>query len=127
MAWRRAESPEARRRRQDVLYRETGPPRYEVVIDELAIRRYAAQAEVVGKQIDHLLLLGHERTNIIIRALPFTARIDAQMVPRSAFSIYSYRDPDDPVVFAVDIITSDLGHHAERPGELLPPTASRPR
>lgn len=99
---------EARRKRQDVLYREIGPPRYEVVIDELAIRRYAAQAEVVGQQLDHLVVLGHECTNIMIRVLPLIARIDAQMVPRSAFSIYSYPDPDDPVLVAVDTITSDL-------------------
>ncbi|WP_432976694.1 helix-turn-helix domain-containing protein [Dactylosporangium sp. CA-233914] len=98
---------EARAARQAVLHRDDAPE-YEVLIDELAIRRFAAGADVVREQLDHLAFVGHEHPHITIRVLPFTARITEQLVPRSAFSVYRYPDPNDPVVVAVDTITSDL-------------------
>jgi transcriptional regulator with XRE-family HTH domain len=98
---------EARTARQAVLHRDDAPD-YEVVIDEVAIRRFAAGADIVRNQLDHLAFLGHEHPHIAIRVLPFTARIAEHLVPRSAFSVYRYPDPDDPTVVAVDTITSDL-------------------
>jgi transcriptional regulator with XRE-family HTH domain len=98
---------EARAARQRVLDRPGGPT-YEVVIDELAVRRYAAAPEIVRAQLDHLIHIGHERQKITIRVLRLGARIAGNAVPRSAFFSYRYPDPDDPVVVAVDTITSDL-------------------
>jgi transcriptional regulator with XRE-family HTH domain len=98
---------EARICRQAILHRENAPT-YDVVIDELAIRRFAARFQVVRDQLDQLAYLGHEHPHINIRVLPFTARIAEHLVPRSAFSVYRYPDPDDPPIVAVDTITSDL-------------------
>jgi hypothetical protein len=44
---------------------------------------------------------------VTIRVLPAQATITGH-VPRSAFSCYTYPDPGDPTVVAVDTITSDL-------------------
>ncbi|MEV4199358.1 helix-turn-helix domain-containing protein [Micromonospora globbae] len=98
---------EARAARQRVLDRPGGPT-YEVIIDELAVRRFAAPPEVVRGQMDHLVDVGHHRPKITIRILPLNASIAGHTVPRSPFSIYRYPDPDDPVVVAVDTVTSDL-------------------
>lgn len=98
---------EARGTRQRLLEQPSGPV-YEVVIDELAVRRLAAPVRVVAAQLDHLVDLGHHRDRLYIRVLPTAAHIDGHAVPRSAFSIYHYPDPDDPVAVAVDTATSDL-------------------
>ncbi|GIG02081.1 helix-turn-helix domain-containing protein [Catellatospora citrea] len=98
---------EARAGRQQVLERPGGPT-YEVVIDELAIRRFAAPAPVIIDQLDHLVHAGHERQNVTIRVLPLAARIHQHAVPRTAFFTYRYPDPNDPVVVAVDTVTDDL-------------------
>jgi hypothetical protein len=45
---------------------------------------------------------------IEVRVLPVQARIAGYRMPRSAFSLYTYPDPDDPVVATVDTVTSDL-------------------
>jgi transcriptional regulator with XRE-family HTH domain len=100
-------SMDARAARQRVLDRPGGPS-YEVVIDELAIRRHAAPPEIVRGQLDHLIEVGHHRPKITIQVLPLSARIEGNAVPRSAFFTYRYPDPGDPVVVAVDTITSDL-------------------
>jgi transcriptional regulator with XRE-family HTH domain len=98
-------SLEARTMRQRVLQRPGGPT-YEVIVDELAIRRLAAPIEIVAAQLDHLVDTGHHHDAIIIRVLPLQARIEGFAVPRSAF--FTYRYPDDPDVVAVDTVTSDL-------------------
>ncbi|GAA1625404.1 Scr1 family TA system antitoxin-like transcriptional regulator [Catellatospora bangladeshensis] len=102
-----ARALEARAGRQLVLERPDGPT-YEVIIDELAIRRYAAPPPVIAEQLDHLVMVGHERPTITIRVLPLAAEIRQHAVPRSAFFTYRYPDPQDPVVAAVDTVTDDL-------------------
>jgi transcriptional regulator with XRE-family HTH domain len=96
---------EARATRQQILYRADGPT-YQVIIDELAIRRLAAPPSVVAAQLDHLVEMGHENERVTIQILPLSASIADRTVPRSAFFTYHY--PQDPVVVAVDTITSDL-------------------
>jgi hypothetical protein len=97
---------EARAGRQQMLERPGGPT-YEAILDELVIRRPAVPAHVAGPQLDHLVNLGHHQDSVTIRVLPAQATI-AGHVPRSAFSCYTYPDPGDPAVVAVDTITSDL-------------------
>ncbi|GHJ45907.1 transcriptional regulator [Catellatospora sp. TT07R-123] len=103
----RERAVEARAARQQVMQRPGGPT-YEVIIDELAVRRLAAPGNVVCRQLDHLIDLGHNNSKITIRVLRVGARIADHAVARSPFSVYRYPDPDDPVVVAVDTVTSDL-------------------
>jgi transcriptional regulator with XRE-family HTH domain len=102
-----ARSLEARTARQRVLERPGGPA-YEVIIDELAVRRHAAPASTVATQLNHIIDAGHHRPKITIRVLRMNARITGHAIPRSAFYTYRYPDPKDPVVVAVDTVTSDL-------------------
>ena len=104
------------------MLRRPGAPSYEVVIDEVAIRRLSAPPEIVKAQLHHLAaIVTAEDTpaggpseaqpgsgQLTLRVLPVDARIDGYTVPRSAFSIYTYPDPGDPTVVAVDTITDDL-------------------
>jgi transcriptional regulator with XRE-family HTH domain len=97
---------EARRTRQLLLDQPDGPA-YEVVIDELALRRPAAPVRVIAAQLDRLADMGHNHDRVSIRVLPTSAYIEGYAVPRSAFSIYRYPDPGDPVAVAVDTDTKD--------------------
>jgi hypothetical protein len=47
-------------------------------------------------------------SKITLRVLPVRARIKDFTVPRCTFSIYTYPDPGDPDVVAIDTVTSDL-------------------
>jgi transcriptional regulator with XRE-family HTH domain len=97
----------ARNGRQRML-RRPGGPSYEVIIDELAVRRIAAPEDVVRTQLYHISARANVDPNTTVRVLPLDATIGDYNVPRSAFHIYTYPDPDDPVVVAVDTVTEDL-------------------
>lgn len=90
------------------MLRRPGGPTYEVILDELAIRRRAAPREVVKAQLYHIAATVNGNPKINARVLPVEASIDHYSVPRSAFSIYRFADPDDPTVVAVDTVTDDL-------------------
>jgi transcriptional regulator with XRE-family HTH domain len=98
---------EARNGRQRML-RRPGGPTYDVVVDELAIRRAAAPAEVVRAQLYHIAATVNGRPAITVRILPLDAVVDGYSLPRSGFSIYTFTDPGDPTVVAVDTVTDDL-------------------
>jgi transcriptional regulator with XRE-family HTH domain len=98
---------EARIGRQRML-RRPGGPTYEVVIDEVAIRRAAAPAEVLKAQLYHVAARVNGDPKTEVRVLPVDAVIDGYSVPRSAFSVYNFADPGDPTIVAVDTVTDDL-------------------
>jgi transcriptional regulator with XRE-family HTH domain len=90
------------------MLRRPGAPGYEVIIDEVAIRRLAAPPDVVKKQLYHLATTCKDSSGITVRVLMVDARIDSFTVPRCTFSLYNYPDPGDPAVVAIDTVTSDL-------------------
>lgn len=89
------------------MFRRTGGPHYEVVVDELAIRRLAAPPSVVKKALYHVATLVNDNPKIALRVLPVDARIEGYATPRTSFSVYTFPDPDDPVVVAIATITAD--------------------
>ncbi len=90
------------------MFRRPGGPAYEVIVDEVVIRRLAAPPDVVKKQLYHLATAVNGDPAITLRVLPADARIENFSVPRCTFSIYAYPDAGDPGVVAVDTVTSDL-------------------
>ena len=90
------------------MLRRPGAPSYEVIIDEVAVRRLAAPPDIVKKQLFHLATTCNGAPRVALRVLPVDARVESFSVPRCAFSIYTYPDPGDPAVVAIDTVTSDL-------------------
>ena len=93
--------------RQRMLRRPDGPV-YDVILDEVAIRRPAAPPEILKAQLYHLAATVNVDPKVTLRVLPVRAEIDGYSVPRSSFSIYTFADPGDPNVVAVDTVTDDL-------------------
>jgi len=90
------------------MLRRPGGPTLEVVLDEVAVHRLAAPPGVMKKQLYHLATAVNTEPRITLRVLPLSARIKDFTVPRCTFTIFTYPDPGDPEVVAVDTVTSDL-------------------
>jgi hypothetical protein len=89
--------------------RRPGGPALEVIVDETAIYRLAAPPAAVQQQLRHLVdVINGGQRGVTLRVLPTRARIADFAVPRGTFSIYSYPDPGDPQVVAIDTVTSDV-------------------
>lgn len=90
------------------MLRRPGGPVYELILDELAVRRATAPPEVIKAQLYHIAATVNGNPKITVRVLPVEVSIEAYSVPRSAFSIYTFSDPGDPTIVAVDTVTDDL-------------------
>ena len=90
------------------MLRRPGGPTLEVIMDEVAVHRLAAPSDVVKQQLDHLAAEVNGNPKITLRVLPVHAQIKDFTVPRCTFSAYTYPDPGDPAVVAIDTVTSDL-------------------
>lgn len=99
----------ARARRQSLVLA-AGGPQYEAVIDEIAIRRHAADPAVVAEQLRHVAAVCVNDPSVTVQVLPLDASIRGHSAPRSAYSIYCYRDPQSSHAVAVDTLTKDLIH-----------------
>ncbi|MGC4770488.1 helix-turn-helix domain-containing protein [Micromonospora sp. DT44] len=107
----------ARAYRQQLLLA-VGGPRYDVVLDEIAIRRYAADPHIVADQLRHIIGVCAAHPDVTVRVLPIGASIKGHSAPRSAYSIYRYRDTPDCLAVAADTLTSDLIY--TEPDEIQP-------
>jgi transcriptional regulator with XRE-family HTH domain len=90
------------------MLRRPGGATYEVIIDEMAIRRLTAPADVIGEQLSHIVTVVNAAARLSLRVLPIKAGIEGFAVPRSAFAMYTYADAGDPVVVTIDTVTDDL-------------------
>jgi transcriptional regulator with XRE-family HTH domain len=97
----------ARSHRQHLVVA-AGGPTYDVVLDEFAVRRCAAEASVVAAQLRHITALCAAHHSITVQILPIGAAIKGHSAPCSAYSIYRYRDAQATVAVAVDTLTTDL-------------------
>ncbi len=96
----------ARQTRQALLSAEH-PPRYQAIVDEAALRRTVAPAEVMAAQLARLVELS-ALPAVTLRVLALDARIGDYYVPHNSFSLFRYADPDDPDIAVVETVTSDL-------------------
>jgi transcriptional regulator with XRE-family HTH domain len=90
------------------MLRRPGGPTYEVIVDELAVRRRTAPEDVMRAQLGHIIATVNETPKVSLRVLPIDADIEGFAVPRSTFAMYTYADPGDPAVVAIDTVTDDL-------------------
>ena len=78
------------------MLRRPGGPDYEVIIDELAIRRAAAPWRSSRRSSTTSLRPSTAAPRSPPGCCRSTPRIEGYIVPRSAFSIYTFNDPGDP-------------------------------
>lgn len=94
--------------RQRMLHRPGGGPEYEVILDEFAIRRQCVPARVLRDQLVHVAELAADDNRVSVRVLPVDVQIEGYEIPMSSFSIHTYPDPGDPVVVAIEAVTTDV-------------------
>lgn len=102
---------EARLRRQAHLLSADGP-RYEVILDEVVIRRPTAPPQVMLTQLRSLIKTATQHPYVTVFVLPITADFTGRLLPKSAFFLFNFKDPADPPMAVVDTVSTDIVHVA---------------
>ncbi|WP_229070852.1 helix-turn-helix transcriptional regulator [Actinoplanes sp. DH11] len=98
---------EARTTRQAILSGAAATP-YEVVIDEIALLRRSVTAEIMHRQMEHLIGAALNLRAVTVRVLPLDTAFTSRQQARTAFSYYTYTDPDDIEIVTVDTNIDDM-------------------
>lgn len=98
---------QARTRRQKGVLRPGGPS-YETVLEESVLHRLAVPRAVMAAQVRHVLEVVGSRPELTFRVLPHDAPIPGGLLPKSAFFVFTFADPEDHPVAVVDTATTDL-------------------
>ncbi|MFA1541665.1 helix-turn-helix domain-containing protein [Actinomadura monticuli] len=100
---------EARLNRQQHLLGPNGP-HYEVILDEVVIRRPTAPPQVMLDQLRSLIDTAAHHPRVTVLVLPLAADFTGRLLPKSAFFLFTFRDPADPPMAVVDTVSTDIVH-----------------
>ncbi|MEU8799785.1 helix-turn-helix transcriptional regulator [Spirillospora sp. NPDC048819] len=98
---------DARLQRMESLFRPGGPT-YEVVVDEVVIRRLTVPPEIMKAQLRHVIKTLDNEPQLTLRVLPLRAQLVGTLLPRATFTLYTFPAAEDPPMAVVDTITADL-------------------
>lgn len=98
---------EARMQRQRHILGPDGP-RFEEILDECLFHRHAAPTEIMAGQARHLAEVCRANERITCEVLPCHARFSGGLLPRGPFVIYTFSDPADPQIVALDTYHTDI-------------------
>ena len=100
---------EARLQRQRTVLRPDGPE-YEVILDEVGLRRFSVLPEVMRAQLHHVIKLAETEPRVTIRVFPLVTGMVASLMPRSQLILFSFPDPSDPPMTVAANVSADLVH-----------------
>jgi transcriptional regulator with XRE-family HTH domain len=100
---------EARLQRRRTVLRPDGPE-YEVVLDEVGLRRFSAPPEVMRAQLHHVIKVAETAPKVTIRVFPFTTGMTGSLMPRSQLILFTFPDPSDPPMAVAETVSADLFH-----------------
>jgi len=96
------------RRRAHVLG--AGGPRYEVILDEVVVRRPTAPPQIMLAQLHSLIETAIRHPYVTVLVLPVAADFTGRLLPKSAFFLFDFKDAVDPPIAVVDTVSTDIVH-----------------
>jgi len=102
---------EARMRRQATVFREDGPS-YEIVFDEIGLRRFNVVPDVMHRRLRHIVGLAHRHPRVTVRGLPFRTGWTRIPWPMRQIKLFTFADPTDPPLAVSETTSTDVLHTA---------------
>lgn len=100
---------EARRKRQEAVFRSEGPG-YELVLDEIVLHRFTVEPAMMADQLHHIVAIARDTPRFTVRVLPVTLGTVSTFMPRSEQILFTFPEPDDPALAVEATMTSDHVH-----------------
>jgi transcriptional regulator with XRE-family HTH domain len=98
---------EARLQRQRTVLR-PGGPEYEVILDEVGLRRFSVPPDVMYAQLHHVIKMAETEPRVTVRVFPLVTGMTESLTPGGSFTLFTFADPNDPSMAAVQTISAEL-------------------
>ncbi|MEV5748352.1 DUF5753 domain-containing protein [Actinoallomurus sp. NPDC052308] len=100
---------EARAQRQRTVLRPGGPD-YEVILDEIGLRRFSVPPDVMYAQLHHLIKIAETHARVTVRVYPLVTRMVTALMPKSPIMVFTFTDAADPPMAVASTVFADLIH-----------------
>jgi transcriptional regulator with XRE-family HTH domain len=100
---------EARLQRQRTVLRPSGPD-YEVILDEVGLRRFSVPPEVMYAQLHHVIDLAETQPRVTVRVFPLVTGMVTSFMPRAQLILFTFPDVIDPTMTVETTVSADLIH-----------------
>jgi transcriptional regulator with XRE-family HTH domain len=100
---------EARLQRQRTVLR-PGGPEYEVILDEVGLRRFSVPPDVMYAQLHHVIKLAETEPRVTVRVFPLVTGVVTSFMPGSPTMIFTFPDFSDPPMAVASTVSADLVH-----------------
>jgi transcriptional regulator with XRE-family HTH domain len=100
---------EARLERQRTVLR-PGGPEYEVILDEVGLRRFSVPPDVMYAQLHHVIKVAEIQPRVTVRVFPLVTGTATSLMPRSQLVLFTFPDPADPPMAVAETVSTDLFH-----------------
>jgi transcriptional regulator with XRE-family HTH domain len=100
---------EARLQRQRTILR-PGGPEYEVILDEVGLRRFSVPPDVMYAQLHHVIKAAETQPRLTVRVFPLVTAMVTSFMPRSQLILFTFPDPADPAMIVETTVSTDLVH-----------------
>jgi transcriptional regulator with XRE-family HTH domain len=100
---------EARLQRQRTVLR-PGGPEYEVILDEVGLRRFSVPPDVMYAQLHHVIKVAETEPRVTVRVFPLVTGMVASLMPKSPIMVFTFPDESDPPMAVASTIFADLIH-----------------
>ncbi|GAA0365951.1 helix-turn-helix transcriptional regulator [Actinoallomurus spadix] len=98
---------EARLQRQRTVLRPDGPE-YEVILDEVGLRRFSVPPEVMYAQLHHVIKIAETHARVTVRVFPLVTGMIPSLVPAGLVFLYTFPDSCDPPMTLTETVSADL-------------------
>ena len=98
---------EARLQRQRTVLR-PGGPEYEVILDEVGLRRFSVPPDVMYAQLHEVIKVAETQPRVTVRVFPLVTGMTQTLTPGGSFVLFDFPDPNDPPMAAVQTISAEL-------------------
>ncbi|MDN3351348.1 helix-turn-helix transcriptional regulator [Actinomadura sp. DC4] len=98
---------EARLQRQHTVLRPDGPE-FEVILDEVGLRRFSVPPDVMYTQLHHVIRVAETQPRVTVRIFPLVTGMTQTLTPGGSFVLFNFPDPNDPPMAAVQTISTEL-------------------
>ncbi|MGI8332906.1 helix-turn-helix domain-containing protein [Actinomadura scrupuli] len=91
---------QARLQRQRAVFHPDGPV-YELILDEVGVRRFSVPPEIMHRQLHHVIKMAETEAKFTVRVFPLVTGMITSRIPRSELALYTFLNPADPPLAAV--------------------------
>ncbi|MCO5968927.1 helix-turn-helix domain-containing protein [Actinoallomurus soli] len=100
---------EARLQRQRTVLRPDGPE-YEVILDEVGLRRFTVPPDVMCAQLNHVIRVAETHARVTVRIFPLVTGVASALTPGAQLIVYTFPDPADPTMATVQTVAAEIFH-----------------